>query len=92
MAHAVVQLKDHGVFEPGAEVYAADFKARKIVLRVQEIALLISGEKITPSRLQHARQLLGSHYEQGNPTLDSFNAIMDALGYELQVKRKASGD
>jgi probable addiction module antidote protein len=42
--------------------------------------------KKTGIQREHLYTILSEH---GNPTLESFNAIMDALGYELQVKKRA---
>ena len=67
-------------------------EASTILLAIKDLAK-VSGvveiSKKTGIQREHLYTILSEH---GNPTLDNFNAIMDALGYELQVKKKVSGD
>ena len=79
-----------------AEAYLNDAmksgEAGTILLAVKDLAKvrgIAEVAKKTGIQREHLYTILSEH---GNPTLDSFNAIMDALGYELQVKKKASGD
>lgn len=60
--------------------------AIKDVVKVQGVAKLA---KLTGIQREHLYTILS---EEGNPTLANFNAIVDALGYKLQVKKRASGD
>ncbi len=56
------------------------------VAKVQGVAKLA---KLTGIQREHLYTILS---DEGNPTLENFNSIVDALGYELQVKKRASGD
>ncbi len=78
-----------------AEAYLNDAmksgEASTILLAIKDLAKvrgIAEVAKKTGIQREHLYTILS---EQGNPTLDSFSAIMGALGYELQVKKKASG-
>ena len=79
-----------------AETYLNDAMksgdAGTILLAIRDLAKVRGVAEIakkTGIQREHLYTILSEH---GNPTLESFNSIMDALGYELQVKKKASGD
>ncbi|MDZ4677121.1 MAG: putative addiction module antidote protein [Oligoflexia bacterium] len=79
-----------------AEAYLNDAmkskEASTILLAIRDLAKvrgIAEVAKKTGIQREHLYTILSEH---GNPTLDSFNSIMNALGYELQVRKKASGD
>ena len=76
-----------------AEVYLNDAMesgdTKTILLAVRDIAKVrgvAEISKLTGIQREHLYTILS---EQGNPTLENFSSIVDALGYELQVKKRA---
>jgi probable addiction module antidote protein len=76
-----------------AETYLNDAMesgdTKLILLAVRDIAKVRGVAEIskrTGIQREHLYTILS---EQGNPTLENFSAIVDALGYELQVKKRA---
>ena len=76
-----------------AETYLNDAMesgdTKLILLAVRDIAKVRGVAEIskrTGIQREHLYTILS---EVGNPTLENFSAIVDALGYELQVKKRA---
>lgn len=76
-----------------AEAYLNDAMesgdTKTILLAVRDIAKVRGVAEIskrTGIQREHLYTILS---EQGNPTLENFSSIVDALGYELQVKKRA---
>src|ERR1700722_14461930 len=76
-----------------AEAYLNDAMdsgdTKVILLAVRDIAKVRGVAEIskrTGIQREHLYTILSEH---GNPTLENFSAIVDALGYELQVKKRA---
>ena len=76
-----------------AEIYLNDAMEggdiQAILLAIRDIAKVRGVAEIakkTGIQREHLYTMLSDH---GNPTLESFSSIMGALGYELQVKRRA---
>jgi probable addiction module antidote protein len=76
-----------------AEVYLNDAMesgdTKTILLAVRDVAKVqgVAGiAKRTGIPREHLYTILS---ESGNPTLENFSSIVDALGYELQVKKRA---
>lgn len=76
-----------------AEAYLNDAmesgETRVILLAVRDVAKVRGVAEVakrTGIQREHLYTILS---ENGNPTLENFSAIVDALGYELQVKKRA---
>jgi len=76
-----------------AEAYLNDAMesgdTKAILLAVRDIAKVRGVAEIskrTGIQREHLYTILSEH---GNPTLENFSSIVDALGYELQVKKRA---
>ncbi|MEQ1665935.1 MAG: addiction module antidote protein [Bdellovibrionales bacterium] len=71
-------------------IKSADFSV--ILLALRDIAKVKGVSEIAKKsgiQREHLYTILSEH---GNPTLDNFSSIMTALGYELSIKKKASGE
>ena len=76
-----------------AEVYLNDAMEcgdiKVILLAIRDIAKVRGVAEIAKKTGIQREHLYTMLSERGNPTLESLSSIMDALGYELQVKRRA---
>ena len=83
------ELEDSAVAEAYLNDAMESGETKVILLAVRDVAKVRGvGEvaKRTGIQREHLYTILS---EQGNPTLENFSAIVDALGYELQVKKRA---